>query len=148
MTSGGHEIVVTKAEHSDIDSIKQIADLHRKELGFVRRPALVEAIARSEVLIAKQNGNIVGFVEYRHRRDEQTTLYTIAIIQEYRGLGVGRKLVQSLITEAEECNKNFISLKCPESLAANQFYEALGFQLQEIETGKRRRLKVWCWKIY
>lgn len=145
LISGGHEIVVTKAEHSDIDSIKQIADLHRKELGFVRRPALVEAIARSEVLIAKQNGNIVGFVEYRHRRDEQTTLYNIAVPLEYRGLGIGRRLVQTLLTEAKERNKKYVSLKCPVDLTANQFYEVLGFHLYEIESGKQRQLKIWRW---
>lgn len=143
MTSGVHEVTVTKAEHSDIDDIKRIADAHRNELGFVRRPTLIEAIDRSEILIAKRNGNIIGFVEYRHRRDDQTTLYNIAVFPEYRRLGVGRKLVQSLVTEARKRNKQYISLKCPEDLTANQFYEVLGFHLQEIEPGKHRRLKIW-----
>jgi ribosomal protein S18 acetylase RimI-like enzyme len=114
-------------------------------LGFVRRPALIEAIDRSEVLLAKQNGNIIGFVEYRHRQDEQTTLYNIAIVPEYRRLGIGRKLVQVLVAEAIERKKRYISLKCPEDLIANQFYEALGFQLHEVEPGKQRRLKIWRW---
>jgi ribosomal protein S18 acetylase RimI-like enzyme len=147
LTSGVHEIIVTKAELSDIDRIKHIADLHRKELGFVRRPALIEAIDRSEVLIAKQNGNIVGFVEYRHRRDEQTTLYNIAVTLEYRGLGIGRRLIQSLLAEAKERNKKYVSLKCPVDLVANQFYEILGFHLYEIEAGKQRRLKIWRWLL-
>lgn len=145
MTSGASEVVIAKALLSDIDGVKQIADAHRNELGFVRRPTLINAIGRSEVLIAKQNGNIVGFVEYRHRRDEQTTLYNIAVVPQYRGLGIGSKLVQSLIIEAKKCNKRYISLKCPEDLVANQFYETLGFQLHEIESGKQRRLKIWRW---
>jgi ribosomal protein S18 acetylase RimI-like enzyme len=145
LISGTNEFVVTKAILSDIDNIKQISDTHRKELGFVRRQALIEAIGRSEVLIAKQNGNVVGFAEYRHRRDDQTTLYNIAIVPKYRRLGVGRNLINSLVAEARERNKRFISLKCPEDLAANQFYEALGFQLHEIEPGKQRRLKIWRW---
>jgi ribosomal protein S18 acetylase RimI-like enzyme len=147
LTSGVDEITITKAELSDIDGIKQIADAHRKELGFVRRPTLIEAIDRSEILVAKQNGNTVGFVEYRHRRDEQTTLYNIAVFPEYRRLGVGRKLVQSLVNEAKERNKRYISLKCPEDLTANEFYEILGFQLQVIEPGKHRRLKIWQWHL-
>lgn len=145
MTSGVPDITITKAEHSDIDGIKQIADAHRRELGFVRRPTLIEAIDRSEILIAKQNGNIVGFVEYRHRRDDQTTLYNIAVISGYRGLGIGNKLVQSLIAEARERNKKYVSLKCPEDLPANQFYEALGFHLYEVDPGKQRRLNIWRW---
>jgi ribosomal protein S18 acetylase RimI-like enzyme len=145
LISGANEIIITKAVLSDIDGIKQVADAHRKELGFVRRQALIEAIGRSEVLIAKQNGSIVGFVEYRHRRDDQTTLYNIAIISEYRGLGIGRKLVQSFVIEAKGRNKQYISLKCPEDLIANHFYETLGFQLYQVEPGKHRHLKIWRW---
>ncbi len=147
MISGDHEIIVIKATPLDIDGIKQIADAHRNELGFVRRPSLLEAINRSEVLVAKKNGNVLGFVEYRHRKDQQTTLYNIAVIPEYRGLGIGRKLVQPLVEEAKKRNKDYILLKCPEDLAANKFYEALDFKLHTIEPGKHRQLKIWRWML-
>ncbi|GIK42763.1 MAG: hypothetical protein BroJett011_65960 [Chloroflexota bacterium] len=147
MTSGVSEIIITKAEFADIGGIKQIADAHRNELGFVRRPALIEAIDRSEILIAKQNGNIVGFVEYRHRRDEQTTLYNIAVMPENRHTGIGRKLFQALVKEAEKRDKSHILLKCPEELAANKFYRALGLHLTELEPGKQRRLNIWQWEL-
>lgn len=145
MIFGIDEISITKATPVDIDAIKRIADAHRNELGFLRRPSLLEAINRSEMFVARKNGNIVGFVEYRHRRDTQTTLYNIAVDPEYRGEGVGRVLVQALVKEAKERNKDYILLKCPEDLPANQFYLALGFHLYETEAGKKRRLKIWRW---
>ena len=145
MTSGASNIIITKAASTDIDGIKQIADAYRKELGFVRRPSLLEAISRSEVLVAKHNGNILGFAEYRHRKDEQTTLYNIAVTSKYRAKGIGRKLIETLMAESKDRGKNHISLKCPEDLLANKFYEALNFQLYEVEPGKHRKLKIWRW---
>ncbi|MCB9105081.1 MAG: GNAT family N-acetyltransferase [Anaerolineales bacterium] len=97
---------------------------------------LLEAINRSELFVANQDGNIVGFVEYRHRRDEQTTLYNIVVVGDYRRKGIGEKLVEALIEEAKALNKSFILLKCPEELCANKFYETLNFHLEETEEGK------------
>lgn len=131
----------------DIDQIKRIADGHKRELGFVRRPSLLEAINRSELFVANQDGNIVGFVEYRHRRDEQTTLYNIVVVGDYRRKGIGEKLVEALIEEAKALNKSFILLKCPEELCANKFYETLNFHLEETEEGKKRQLNIWCYVI-
>jgi ribosomal protein S18 acetylase RimI-like enzyme len=147
LISGDNSLIIIKATPDDIDEIKRIADAHRRELGFVRRPSLLEAIDRSEVLIAKQNGSILGFVEYRHRKDEQTTLHNIAIVSTYQRKGIGRKLVERLVSEAQEMGKSHISLKCPVDLPANEFYKMLNFQLCGIEPGKRRNLKIWRWWI-
>jgi len=87
--------VVCHATVTDLDAIKQIADAHRRELGFVRRPTLLAAINRQEIFIAKHNAQIIGFVEYHHRRDNQTTLYNIVVKADYRTQGVGRALVES-----------------------------------------------------
>ena len=145
MTSGVNEIVIVKATRLDIDAIKQIADAHRRELGFIRRPSLLEAIDRSEVFLAKKSDIPIGFVEYRHRKDEQTTLYNIAVMSEYRNSGVGRKLVERLKAESQERKKTYILLKCPEDLPANKFYSIIGFHLYETEPGKHRKLNIWRW---
>lgn len=147
MTFGDNSISIQKAVPDDIDQIKQIADAHRKELGFVRKPSLLEAISRSELIVARQNGHIVGFVEYRHRLDEQTTLYNIVVNSALRGQGIGRQLVQALIDDSSNIGKTHITLKCPEELEANKFYAALNFQLCTVEPGKLRRLNIWQWKL-
>jgi len=143
----GDNLTITKAKPADIDDIKQIADSHRKELGFVRRPSLLEAINRSEVFVAKQNGLVLGFVEYRHRKDEQTTLYNIAVISRFHRQNIGRRLVEVLVTEARNRGKQYILLKCPEELPANKFYETLNFQFYGVEPGKRRKLNIWRWSL-
>ncbi len=129
----------------DIDQIKRIADAHKKELGFVRRPSLLESISRSELLVAKLDSAVVGFVEYRHRKDGQTTLYNIAVVPKYTRHGVGQKLVRALVNESAGLGKTCVCLKCPQDLPSNKFYENLGFQLQQTEPGKYRQLNIWCW---
>jgi N-acetylglutamate synthase-like GNAT family acetyltransferase len=136
-------IVLRKAKREDIDAIKQLADGHRHELGFVRRPALLEAISQAEVVVAQNGEGIIGFMEYHHRRDEQTTLYNIVVQPIYRKSGIGRKLLQSLETEVRANGKSFILLKCPQDLPANTFYERLGYECVDVEMGKSRRLNIW-----
>jgi ribosomal protein S18 acetylase RimI-like enzyme len=147
LTSGANEVIIVKAISANIDAIKQIADAHRNELGFIRKSTLLKAIERSEVFIAKRNNNVVGFVECRHRLDEQTTLSNIAVTAECYQMGIGRKLVEALVTEAKEREKEYILLKCPEELTANEFYRAMNFQLYKVEPGNRRKLKIWRWLL-
>lgn len=147
MTSGSVEVFFRKATEQDLDAIKQLADVHRQELGFVRRPTLLEAIRRGEVALTQNHQGIVGFVHYHHRRDLQTTLYDIVVAPSYRLAGVGKALVDYLVTEARSLGKEVIILKCPVELPANQFYKNLGFTRKSEEAGKRRSLNIWQFSL-
>lgn len=147
MISGNVDITFHKATTEDLDKIKVLADAHRQELGFVRRPALLEAITRKEIIIAQNNEHLAGFVHYRHRRDVQTTLYDIVVAPDHRLLGIGKTLIDALMTEAQTLGKQTIVLKCPEELAANTFYARLGFERICEEPGKHRKLVVWQFSI-
>ena len=137
------DFTIRKAIPSDSAAIKSLADAHRNELGFVLRPALAKSIERNEVFVAENSKGIVGFVEYHHRRDEQTTLYHIAVQHDHRQLNIGRQLIQALLDDAGQHGKRYIQLKCPVDLEANEFYERLGFTQVEIQPGRGRSLAVW-----
>lgn len=137
------DFIVRKAISSDLDAIKHLADKSRQELGFVLRSALAKSIERGEVFVAENSSSIVGFVEYHHRQDEQTTLYHIAVQHDHRQINIGRQLVQALLSEASQCDKRHIQLKCPVDLEANEFYERLGFSQLEIQHGRKRDLVIW-----
>ncbi len=137
---------IRKATLNDLDEIKALADANRYELGFVLRPALIRSINRKEVFVA-ENKSIMGFVEYHHRRDSQTTIYHIVVCKTYRRVGVGRALINAVIEEAKKFNKKYILSKCPIDLPANKFYEHLGFENSGISNGKNRKLVVWIKKL-
>jgi len=142
MTSGD-KLIVRKAITSDLDGIKRLADIHREELGFVLRPSLEKSIADLEIFVALSEDTLIGFIHYHHRRDQQTTLYHIAIHPNHRLQGGGQCLILTLRDEAITIEKAFILLKCPIPLASNKFYERIGFRLAQVEEGKKRALNVW-----
>lgn len=134
---------VRKARLEDLDAVKTIADANKTELGFVLRPSLTHSILRQEVFVAENELNIIGFVEFHHRKDNQTTLYHIAVAIEARRRKIGGTLLDALCEEAKSLNKSHIQLKCPQELTANIFYERYGFSLVGIEHGKKRDLNIW-----
>jgi GNAT superfamily N-acetyltransferase len=87
---------------------------------------------------------LIGFVEYHHRRDEQTTLYHIVVIPARRRQGVGRALIDALRNEALALRKQIIRLKCPADLPAQGFYARLGLDSLGEESGNSRPLVVWA----
>lgn len=134
---------VRRGRSEDLDAIKAIADAHKHELGFVLRPALAESIDRGELFVAENDNTVVGFVDFHHRRDEQTTLYHIAVEPDKRRAGIGRALVEALVDDAREHGKSHVQLKCPQDLPANTFYRRLGFSHVDTQTGNQRPLSVW-----
>jgi N-acetylglutamate synthase-like GNAT family acetyltransferase len=142
LTSGSN-VLIRPALPEDIDAIKRLADTHKHELGFLRRPALLEAISRQELLVAQNDLGIIGFVEYRHRKDQQTTLYNVVVHPNHRNHSIGKRLLFALEEEAQQRGKSWVLLKCPIDLSANNFYLHLGYLKVDVEQGKTRNLNVW-----
>lgn len=135
---------VRKGIDSDLDAVKALADTNKDTLGFVLRPALAESIESDSLLIAERDeGSVVGFVRYRHRRDDQTTLYEICVHECFRGCGIGRAMVNALAAESMGHHKKRIRLKAPVDIAANGFYNTIGFTEVGISSGKKRKLRLW-----
>jgi len=136
-------VCIRKAVPQDLDVIKSLVDAHKYELGFVLRPALLNSIQDNEVFIAVEGENLLGMLEYHHRRDIQTTLYHLVVSSERHRQNIGSQLIRALESEARQLGKHYIQLKCPEDLPANSFYQNLGFELFAVENGRARKLNVW-----
>jgi ribosomal protein S18 acetylase RimI-like enzyme len=137
---------VRSGELRDIPSCKAIADANRDALGFLVAAAFVDAIHRSQLLVAESSGNVVGFVRYNHRvRGTETALYDICVSIIARRQGVGRALIAALGESCRLHGRRTIIARCPEDLPANAFYACIGFQPITVEPGRRRRLV--CWRL-
>lgn len=124
--------------------MKAIADTNRDEIGFINRAKFVQAVNEDRIIVAVVRKQVIGFVVFRHRKlDEQTTLSEICLDRAMRGLGYGRGLIDALYKDCVDHSHVLIRLKCPVDLAANAFYEHLGFKKVATETGKIRQLNVW-----
>ena len=134
---------IRKAILSDLHDIKKIADGHKQELGFVLKPVLARSIGQGELFVAVNGEGIIGFIQYHHRHDLQTTLHNIVVKPYYREAGIGKRLIEILETESSAKDQMLIQLKCPEDLPANGFYEHIGYNKVDVERGKTRRLNIW-----
>ena len=132
---------IEDATVADVQNCKQIADRHRTELGFVMLPVLKEAQAKGWLLVAKVGHTVIGFVNYRLRKDKNITIYEIVVDDSHRNSGIGRKLIETLKSKLHP--DAYIRLKCPVGLPSNEFYACVGFEHTAIEPGKKRQLNVW-----
>lgn len=125
-------------------SAKKIASQFSKELGFVNSTFLKEQLRKKELIVIEN----IGFVNFHHRKDNQTTIYEIAVSKEYQRQGYGRLLFFKVLCSAIENNKNFIQLKCTfDNVNAHKFYELIGFKKVGEEQGKKRMLFIYRYDI-
>lgn len=131
------DFTIRAATLDDVQAVKRLASRYSKEVGYVMYPALREAVARGELTVAvAPDGSVIGFVNWHKRRDGWRTVYEIAVAPDQLGQGVGKALINSV--------PGRIRLKCTvENDRANSFYDAQGFRLLEVESGRKRPLNVW-----
>lgn len=87
--------------------------------------------AQDAVWICEHNNKIVGFLMGFHRADSVQLRYFI-FLPEYRGLGLGKKLMQEFLTFMRTKNYHQAYLwTTREQTAAIALYTKFGFQLTE-----------------
>lgn len=128
--------MIRLATEQDIDTISKIASKSSKEIGFVMKVAMKEAIKKDSLIVYERNRQVVGFCKFNKRKkDGVTVIYEICVLKEFRGLGYGRMMVEYLDRPIE--------LKCPVDNASNKFYKAIGAELVETVPGRKRELNIW-----
>ena len=77
--------------------------------------------------VAQEKGNIIGcgaIAPYWDKIDE-SSLFTIFILPEYQGKGIGRKIIETL--EKDEYFLRAKRIEVPASITAVQFYKKMGY---------------------
>lgn len=124
----------------------QIVELCREDLDQVSkieaecfsmpwsRKSLEEVLdnPRAFYVTAREEGNIIGYCGAYVVLDE-ADINQVAVVQSYRGQGVGRKMMHALLERLKQTGVKAVTL---EVRAGNQpaiaLYEALGFQTEGI----------------
>lgn len=126
---------------TDAEAIAALFQEHRDELGFVNTAQCREKTTYT----VQRDGELVGAALCNHCvQKPQTTLYDIAVREQYRGRGFGQTLVEQMATDSPHQK---IIAKCPATLPAVQFYNQSGWTLVAVEDGKKRPLTVWKYDI-
>ena len=92
-------------------------------------------------VVAEQNGQVVGAAWARiipafgHINDETPEL-AISILPEFRGYGIGTKLMKKLFVILRQNGYRQTSLSVQKDNPATRFYERLGYEIIDDELGR------------
>jgi putative acetyltransferase len=84
------------------------------------------------IFLARVNGNLAGCIALRSINRQNGELKRLYVRSNYRGIGVGKQLVEALIQTAREAGYNNLYLDTlPSMLRAQKLYNKLGFETIE-----------------
>ena len=92
------------------------------------------AFPGSHLLLAEQNGRVVGLLSYSIRpnlyhAENCCMVEEVVVSEKARGMGVGKALMERLVQRAKEAGCAEASLSVlPDNNRAREFYRSLGFE--------------------
>lgn len=118
-----------------VDRVIDLADANRQSFGFLQKSVFREQANRGRLWIAaSQSNECLGYLLFGGRYPS-LRVFQLFVKKTHRKVGVGRKLIGSLITWGEKFNYLTISARVAADLHANTFWETVGFSLVRQENG-------------
>lgn len=118
--------------------LEQVAELEKRCFFESWSYRLLEAGIHSEYdiyYVWEQEGRILGYCNLRLLAGEGE-IQRIAVLPEYRRLGLGRKMMDAMTDYARVNRASAVSLEVRESnLAARNLYESCGFAAEAVRKG-------------
>jgi N-acetylglutamate synthase-like GNAT family acetyltransferase len=147
------EISIREFRENDVESIAQL--IHRtidvcytsvyppRAVEFFKRfhsrDGILERSKKGDILVAEQNGNVIGTGAI-----VENEIYGVFVEPTMQGHGYGKAIMCELETRAIAKGHREVALSV--SLPSRQFYEALGYEIQQeahIDVGEGQQLDFW-----
>jgi ribosomal-protein-alanine acetyltransferase len=125
-----HQIRIASA--ADLEQIMQIEKASFGNDAWSKSNMKSELLARhTTYLVAEENNTVIGYAGLSKLASSLASdIQTIAVSQSQRNLGVGRKLMESLLNFAREQNAKEVFLEVREDKPEPQkLYDSLGFKV-------------------
>jgi len=129
---------------ASLRDVKYMCHLQRVEanredsIGFIPRVCYedeIEGRRHGALLVARENGDEVGFIYATRNRAGVTHIQQVAVQDDARRLEIGTELVDAVVRPTDW----LLSLRCRETLPAVEFWRNLGFTLESIDTTPTKR---------
>ncbi len=147
-TKDGRRAVLRSAEEKDAQSlIAYLKDTSAESRFLLRDPEEIQLTVEQEkafiqsrneslrelMIAAEVEGRIVGLCALSSlgggRRYDHRCNVSVALYQEYCGLGLGRQMMEELLEQAKRCGYEQAELEVvADNMAAVHLYQKLGFQ--------------------
>ena len=133
-------ISVTPAVLSDLIYIDSLQRKNAEELAFYPRAVFEREIPNFRILLARINNDPVGYL-YHGSLGGILKIHQACIQYDARGYLYGAQLVNHLRAIAKASSTASITLRCGSDIAANGFWQAMGFYCQSVTPGGVRRMR-------
>ena len=82
-------------------------------------------------ILAKEEDTVLGFAsyEFNYNKKPKTKIHKIYILPNQQGKGIGKKLIDFIINEANDRHQKALILNVNKKNVAIRFYEAIGFNI-------------------
>lgn len=127
--------LATLADVDYLCHLQRIEANREDSIGFIPRLGYEREVMRGNILIARENGDSVGFIYATHNRAGVTRIQQLAVQDDARRLEIGTQLV----TAVTKANDWLISLRCRANLPAVTFWEELMFKVTSVDATPTKR---------
>jgi hypothetical protein len=139
-------LTVSTADDNDLTYVVSLMRANRESVGGLPVPAIQERVQRGTVLLARINGDPVGYILY-DRRGGVLRIPQACIQYDARRRRYGIALMQALLAKHPDLDE--ISLRCAADLEANIFWRDMGFTCVGTSAGgKRRGRTINAWTLW
>lgn len=123
---------ISERDAQSITALYRVLSPHKKRR-FMRDDLLRKSWGKFVMVVARENGNIVGMASLTLNACSSKkwgTIEDVAVLERCQGKGLGKALTQQLIEIARAEKLEYLELTSkPERVAANALYQKLGFAL-------------------
>ena len=129
---------ITNAKDYSKESIKALVQVHTPEHVLERASWTHFYVVEDAVSNDTENKNIIigcGAIGSYWGKEDESSLFTIFVLPEYQGKGIGRKIIETL--EQDEYFLRAKRVEIPASITASAFNQKMGFNykngIQEVD---------------
>lgn len=92
----------------------------------------VNKVNTFDVIVAIKNNDIIGFTTLNKKSDVLSDIGLVAVSKEFRGLGIGKKIINESIWRAKQSGFNEIQVVTQlENIAAMRLYTSTNFKIEK-----------------
>jgi len=127
-----------RVERARLSDLEQLVTLERATFNYscISRRSFRQVIQSDHnyCWVARSENDLAGYaIAFTRRNSKVWRLYSIAVDQHFRGLGVGNLLMNKVLNEAKSHGANAMSLEVKsDNKAAIHWYQNCGFETTDI----------------
>jgi ribosomal protein S18 acetylase RimI-like enzyme/predicted nucleic acid-binding protein len=126
-----------------VETVQAWADENKNALGFLPAQVYLDAAREGKLWVAVSGdkatycGHILIGGRFPHIR-----IYQVSVVARFRNRGIGRSLIDAVISMAENKGFRSVSAKVADDLEANSFWEKIGFSTVRRQRGGESKNRI------